>query len=399
MMEPAHSFRFGYRPPVIRAGAGCIQSIGAEFEALGCDRVLVVCGRTVGQTDEVIEPVRTGLGEAHVGLFAQTTPEKRLETAIEGDALARTVDADALLAVGGGSSLDTAKQIAALSVRETPETALEECRDKGTFDIPGGRVLPIGVVPTTLAGADLSIGAGVNADMPQATPDLVTGGISDPRLMPEVAVYDPDLAATTPREILAGSAMNGFNKGIETIYSSRSTPITDATARAGLRRLIDSLPSLGHHEVTPGSMAPILEGIVLVQYGVSRRDGSTLSIIHAFGHGLSRTYDLQQGVAHAIVTPHVLEYVFEQVDGRREVLATALDVPEGADTVEGIVTQIRRLSTALELPTSLSEVPGPDPEDLPTVAREIAEDDLLANGPPGLEPTIADIESILDRSY
>jgi len=113
-------------------------------------------------------------------------------------------------------------------------------------------------------------------------------------------IYDPDLFETTPMSALAGSSMNGFDKGLETIYSSHATPITDATAMRGLQLLRESLPNLDGNNPTEMERAVI--GIILVQF---ERRGS---IIHAIGHGFSRRYPVQQGIVHAIVAPHALRY-------------------------------------------------------------------------------------------
>jgi len=177
------------------------------------------------------------------------------------------------------------------------------------------------VVPTTFAGADLSSGGSVTVleaeESPTAQP-IRTGGSVRPIAM----IYDPDLFETTPMSALAGSSMNGFDKGLETIYSSHATPITDATAMRGLQLLRESLPNLDGNNPTEMERAVI--GIILVQF---ERRGS---IIHTIGHGFSRRYPVQQGIVHAIVAPHALRYLFQNVDGRRRQLAQAFDVGEEA---------------------------------------------------------------------
>ncbi len=392
----AAAFRFDYTPPTIVLGRGRISRLGSELAADGYGRALIVCGQTVGKTSAVIDPVVAGLEDRHVATFAETTPQKRLETALRGLDIIRERDIDVLVAVGGGSSLDIAKQLAALSGRDRPTEARPELIETGTFGVPADGLVPIVVVPTTLAGADLSIGAGVNATLDDGS--LATGGISDPRLMPSLAIYDPTLVTTTPASILCGSAMNGFNKGIETIYARTASPITDATATEGLGHLSRSLPELAA-DPDLDTIADILTGIVCVQYGIARADTGTLSIIHAFGHGLSRTYPVQQGVAHAIVTPHILELVFEHVDARRERLATALGVGDRESPADAIVERVTSIRDSLRLPSGLRAVDGPAPDDFPSIARRVAASSLLENAPPGFEPTVEDLEGVLRAAY
>ncbi|HMB50847.1 MAG TPA: iron-containing alcohol dehydrogenase family protein, partial [Natronoarchaeum rubrum] len=323
--------RFEYDPGVVRFGAGAAAELANELDEQGIERALVVCGSTVGSTPAVIDPVTDGLGDRLADVFDETTPEKRLDTAYDGLDAAREHDADALVALGGGSSLDVAKVISVLSADDRDSAAVgAELADTGSISVPDGSLLPVVAVPTTLAGADLSAVAGVTASpdaglveesaMPPGT-DAVGGGVSDPRLMPTATVYDPELFATTPERILAASAMNGFDKGVETPYARDATPVGDATAIHGLRLLSDALPRVaGDRGTSEAAMDRAVVGALLVQ--LDRR----ISVIHAFGHGFARRYDVQQGDIHAIVAPHVLAYLFDEVDASRRALADGLGV-------------------------------------------------------------------------
>ncbi|QCS43326.1 iron-containing alcohol dehydrogenase family protein [Natrinema versiforme] len=397
------SFRFEYEPSTIRFGAGCVDDLAAELEAQGLERALVVCGSTVGETPTVIEPVKSGLGDRLAGVFDETTPEKRLETALEGRDRLEDVDADALVSLGGGSSLDVAKVISVLAATgRGPAAVGREFAESGTLSVPDDGLVPIVAVPTTLAGADLSIVAGVTASPDSGVVDEeIGGGFSGPGLMPAAAVYDPELVATTPESVLAGSAMNGFDKGIETLYASNATPVTDATARHGLEKLADGLGAFGDGRRDTGTFETILEGIVLVQYGISRPGETTASIIHAFGHGLARTDDVQQGVAHGVVAPHVLEYLFDRdgVDARAGMLATALGVDSAADHGAAVVEAVAAIRDGLDLPSQLREVDGPEPAAFTAVAESILNDAFMANAPPGLDPSVDEIEAVLEAAW
>ncbi|WP_226481584.1 iron-containing alcohol dehydrogenase family protein [Natrinema amylolyticum] len=397
------SFRFEYDPATIRFGAGCTDDLATELEARGLERALVVCGSTVGSTPEVIDPVRTGLGDRLAGVFDETTPKKRLATAVDGLERLRIEDADVLVSLGGGSSLDVAKVISVLAASDRPATdAAAEFAEMGTITVPEDGLVPIVAVPTTLAGADLSMVAGVTAAPESGLVDEeIGGGISDLGLMPAAAFYDPELVATTPDSILAGSAMNGFDKGIETLYASNATPVTDATARHGLEKLEDGLGAFGDGDRDIETFETILEGIVLVQYGISRPGETTASIIHAFGHGLTRTYDVQQGAAHGVVIPHVLEYCFGQegVDARSGMLANALGVDEAVDHEAAVIEAVTEIRDGLGLPSRLRDVDGPEPEEFTAVAEAILEDPFMANAPPGLDPSVDEIEGVLEAAW
>ncbi|SEW19662.1 iron-containing alcohol dehydrogenase family protein [Halobacterium jilantaiense] len=394
-------FRFDYESPVLRFGAGSTRDLGDELAAHGLDSALVVTGSTVGSTAAVMDPVREGLGDRLAGVFAETTPDKRLATAFDAaDRLAET-GADALVAVGGGSSIDVAKVASALAASEEPrESVFRAFDDTGTIPVPDGDLPPVVAVPTTLAGADVSQVAGITAGPGSGFVDEESGGgVGDRRLLPAAVVADPELAATTPESVLAGSAMNGFDKGIETLYAANATPVTDATASRGLGLLADGLRELGATGPTPETMEPVLEGLLLVQYGISRPDGSTLSLIHAFGHGLTRTGTLQQGVAHAIVAPHVLDYLFGEVDGRRDLLAEALGVGDTDDPAAAVVEEVEAVRDSLGLPSRLRDVDGPEPTDFRAIAEATVADAFVANAPTDLDVTTEDAEAVLDAAW
>jgi alcohol dehydrogenase len=407
-------FRFAYDAPAVRCGQDVAADLDAELDNHGFKRALVVCGQTVGSTPAVMDPVREGLGDRLAGVFAETTPAKRLSTAADGLAALDEHDADVVVAVGGGSSLDTGKVIGVLAARIAAaiddgtsvdrEAVLAEvgCEfaETGTIAVPEEGVVPVVALPTTLAGADISQGAGLTASPAGGlVTEAVGGGVSDPPLMPASVVVDSALLATTPEGVLAASAMNGFDKGIETLYASTATPITDATAIRGLSLFQDGLLAFGDGDRDARVFDALARGIVLVQYGISRPDETTLSLVHAFGHGLTRTGDLQQGAAHAIVAPHALEFLFEQVDGRRDLLAEALGVGGADDPAAAVVEAVTEVRDALGLPRRLRDVDGPDREAFAEVVDIVLEDAFMANVPEGLDVTADDIEGILDAAW
>ena len=398
-------FDFAYRPGRIAYGDGAVEDLDGVIADAGAERGLVVTGETVGSTAAVMDPVRAGLGDRLAGVAAETTPAKRLASAAAVVAAVEETGADALVAVGGGSSLDVAKAASVLAASdESVEAQAAHLAETGSLSIPEGPLAPIVAVPTTLAGADLSQAAGVAAG-PESGLEAgteVSGGCSDPRLFPAAVVADPQLVATTPREILAASAMNGFDKGIETLYAPTATPITDATASRGLQYLVGSLPQLRESGDLP-THARALAGTLLVQYGVSRPDATTLSLVHAFGHGLRTVADVHQGRAHAAVVPHVLRYIFEETGGRRDVLAGALGVEPEERTpdalADGVVEAVAAVRDSLDLPGRLADLSGLERSALPDVAAAVMADPLVENAPPGVAVTRADVEEVLDAAW
>lgn len=408
MSDERNKFDFVYQPGKILCRPGCVNDLGTVLDQQGFERALIVCGATVGSTPNVMDPVRNGLGDRLASIFDETTPEKYLRTAVEGARRVRDEEIDVIIAVGGGSSLDTAKVVSALTTfRNSPEKVGYRVVEQESLSLAADREpIPIVAVPTTLAGADLSVVAGVKLTMePDEWPDheFPNGGVADERLMPTALCYDADLYRTTPEAVLTASAMNGFDKGVEALYTRHSTPITDGTAVRGLHLLQSSLPTLREDPIDTDDLCDVLAGIVLVQYGVSTPGSYKLSIIHAFGHGFSQDYDAHQGAVHGIVAPHVLRYLFEHVDGRRHLLAEAFGVRTDdrtdAEIAEAVIDAVVDVRDTLGLPARLRDIDGLSRSDLDDIAEIIMDDLLMGTVPSGLNPTTDEVVTVLQDAW
>ena len=403
MLPIADAFEHDYRGCEIRYGRGRAAELSDVLDERGFGDALVVCGANVGANDDLMDPIREGLGDRLAGVFDGTTPEKRVETAFDLLDRRAEVGASALVAVGGGSSLDVARQATLLDVDGRDLSDLRADAESGSDalgDLAPGTdpALPVVVVPTTFAGADVSGGgslAVLDADTsPTGQPVTVSGGGATPA----VDLADPALFETTPRSALAGSAMNGFNKGIETPYAAGASPVSDATAIHGTRLLRGALPhAAGDRPDDPAATDRAVVGALLVQ--LDRK----LSVIHAFGHGLARRYDVQQGTVHAVVAPHVLAYLFDEADGSRRALADALGVAtEGRDddaVAEDVVEAVAAVRDSLPVPSRLRELGPVEPADFPVIAEYIAGDWSMQQAPPALGATPEAIAGVLREAW
>lgn len=388
-------FTFDYFGSDIVYGRDRAAELGEYVKDAGWESALIVCGSNVGANEDVMEPIREGLGDQLVGTFDETTPEKRAETVFDGIDRVHETNPDVLIGVGGGSSLDVARQMGVFEAADTDLSTLRSMAEDGSLPLlePDGPILPVIVVPTTFAGADISGGGSIEVLSPDESPtgqSIRTKGSN----MPEAMFYDPNLFETTPWGAMAGSIMNGFDKGIEALYSEQPTPIRDATASHGLRLLRESLPRLPDDS---DAMELAVSGIILVQF--QRR----LSIIHAVGHGFSRRYPVQQGNIHAIMAPHVLQYLFDNIDCRREMVARGFDVdPEPLSEDElatAIIDQVVEFRDQFDLPTRLRELEPVEQSDFQAIAEFILNDPLIEEVPPGLDPIVEEIKDVLHEAW
>jgi alcohol dehydrogenase class IV len=189
--------------------------------------------------------------------------------------------------------------------------------------------------------------------------------------------------------------MNGFDKGIEAVYGRAASPLTDATAVRGLDHLRRGLVGAGDD---PAATEHATLGALLVGYGLSTAGPSKLGPIHAFGHGLSRGWPLQQGVAHAVVAPRVVDAALAAATDDRPLAELATGLGVAADRAS-VVAAVRELRDALDLPTRLRDTDGPARDELDDVAAAVRADPLVHRGPAGYEPTVAQLRDLLVAAW
>ena len=400
MLSADRSFTYDQQGCSIVFGSGCIEDIGPYLADQGLHRALVICGSTVGANEAVMAPLRAGLGDRIAGMFDGTTPEKRATEVFAAIAQQRQVDADVLIGIGGGSSLDIARQVSAFGADDRSLADLErEAHESGEVEnaTETRSRTPVIVLPTTLAGADISNGGGMEvlsaADSPTGQPVNTRG----PQ-MPIADFVDPELIATTPMRVQTAAAVNGFNKGLETPYARDATPIDDATAAHGVRLFSSALRTFGRQQQPDrAAFERAALGAVLVQLG------RKVSIIHAFGHGFARRYPVQQGAVHAAVLPEVMGYVFSQMHANREVLALGLGIDSREKTDEqladDIVETLTEIRDSLEVPQSLGSIPETSKADLPAIAAFIVGDPPMRNLPASFEPSEEAVLDVLHSAW
>ncbi|MGQ3327684.1 iron-containing alcohol dehydrogenase family protein [Halorubrum sp. FL23] len=403
MLPIADSFEHDYQGCEIRYGRGRVADLGDALAERDIGDALVVCGSNVGANDDLMDPIREGLGDRFAGVFDGTTPDKRVEEAFDLLAARAEAGADCLVAVGGGSSLDVARQATLLDVdgRDLADLRADaEAGGDALGDLAPGvdPEIPFVAIPTTFAGADLSTGGSLEVLAADASPTGQPLTVSGGGAMPAIDLADPALFETTPRSALAGSAMNGFNKGIETPYAADASPVSDATALHGTRLLRDALPHVaGDRPADLAATDRAVIGALLVQLG------RKISVIHAFGHGFARRYDVQQGAVHAVVAPHVLAYLFDEIDASRRALANGLGVAtagrDDAAIAEDVVSEVAAVRDSLRVPSRLRDLDPVEEDDFPAIAEYIADDWSMDRAPEALDATPEAIAGVLREAW
>ena len=230
-------------PTRVVAGRGMIDSVGFEFMKEGAKRPLIVTDPVIRETGliEKVEAGVTGGGLEVAGVFDEVPQDSSTATVEACAAAAKDAGADSLLAVGGGSVIDTAKVANASSptaARCSTTRASTRSRARTTGWARRSRSAPLACIPTTAGtGSEVSFGAVIKD--PEQQIKLLIG---DFPLFPRLAILDPEATATLPPEIAAATGMDAMTHAIEGYTSNEGSPHGEAFALHALRLIRENLP-------------------------------------------------------------------------------------------------------------------------------------------------------------
>jgi alcohol dehydrogenase class IV len=339
------------------AGRDLLGSAGFEFQKEGARRVFVVTDEVIRGTG-LVERVEAGVTDGGLevaGVFDQVPQDSSTDVVERCAEAAREAGADAFLAVGGGSVMDTAK--VADAVFTHGGSAAEQ---EGFFLMPReddgmGRPLPIAplaCIPTTAGtGSEVSMAAVIKD--PKRKVKLE---IADFPLFPQLAILDPDSTRTLPPSVAAATGMDAMTHAIEGYVSTEWSPHQAARSLQALRMIRDNL----ERAVQRGEEDEEARGNMLIAANLAIT--ISLGSVHAMSHPAGAQFGVPHGVANAIHLPHVIEHNAaggpEIADRYRDV-ADIFDVnePEVGPALAAYVTD---LVDRLGLPTRLSQVGVPE---------------------------------------
>jgi maleylacetate reductase len=296
--------------PRVVFGAGALARVPAEVARLGLRRVLLIAGRHE-------KPHADALAAAlsPVGRIEDVVVHVPAETADAGLRAAGEAGADLLVCVGGGSATGLAKAIA----KETG--------------------IPVLAVPTTYSGSELTPVWGLT-DGGRKT----TG--TDPRVLPRVVVYDPELTVSLPAAVSAASGMNAIAHAVEALYDTGAAPETRAIAEEGIGVLAAALPAV---VARPDDLPARTEALRGAWRCGAALAGASMGIHHTICHVLGGAYHLPHAETHAAVLPHAVSCVEAFAPDAMARIAAALGTREAA-------SGLWDLAAALGAPTALAQL-------------------------------------------
>lgn len=334
------------------SGPGTVGALVTELERRGCARALVVTGRTLGRS-ALVSRVTDALGTRGIGVFARTEQHVPASTVDALVAMMRETRADSLISVGGGSPIDAAKAAV--------HTLLG-----GSLD---GAITHI-AVPTTLSAGEFTAIAGITDEASR-----IKRAVSDPRLAPCVVITDPEMTVETPDWLWASTGIRALDHAVESIYSVRHHPLSDALASQAIAALMAHLPGSircddpdrGHHRGHCQVAAWLsVFGIANAGFGLS----------HAFGHQIGPRWNVPHGVTSCVMLPHAMRFMAAVAPERFAPIARGLGVTlDPAVPGPGALACAERVTSfiaELGVPTRLRDA-GVPLEDTPAVAAIVYE--------------------------
>ncbi len=346
---------------------GAISFLNKTLKGFGATRPFVVTDpgiKAAGLLDKVLDAM--GMDPAHV--FADTVANPTEDQAILVASLYTEAKADAMVALGGGSSMDLAKAAVLLASHGGP---LEKYAAVSGGAKLIGKVPPLIAVPTT-AGTGSEVSVGLISTLKNGRKET----IASPNLIPATAICDPDLTLGLPAHLTAATGMDAVTHCIEAVLTPMVNPPAEGIGIDGLARAVKT--GALERAVMDGTDKDARWNMMMASYEGAMAFVKGLGGVHALSHGAGRLHDkqLHHGTLNAIFLPHILRFHDGAADEKYDRLRYAMGVDPGSNL--GDVIDL--LNDEIGIPETLKEI-GLDAADGPGIVA-FAMTDLAHHGNP-----------------
>lgn len=364
-------------------GAGAIKEIATEVKGRGFKKAFVCSDPDLikfGVTKKVTDVLDNA--DIDYEIYSEIKPNPTIENVQTGVAAFKASSADCIIAIGGGSSMDTAKAIGIII--KNPDFA--DVRSLEGVAPTTNKCVPIIAVPTT-AGTAAEVTINYVITDTEKNRKMVC---VDPKDIPIVAVVDPDMMSSMPKGLTAATGMDALTHAIEGYITAGAWELSDMFHLKAIEIISNSLR--GAVENTPEGR----EGMALGQYVAGMGFSNVgLGIVHSMAHPLGALYDTPHGVANAIILPTVMEYNAPATGKKYRNIAKAMGV-DGVDSMtldearKAAVNAVKKLSKDVGIPENLKDIVKP--EDVDFLAQS-AYDDACRPGNPR-ETSVEEIKEL-----
>ena len=370
-------------------GRGAREKLAEEIEARHFQKILVVTDKSLLETGTV-DLVTDVLKKKNISyvIYDEVKPNPTVQNVQDGLKVAKDNSVDCIVAVGGGSSIDTAKAIAIIFTNE-------EFGDVVSLDgtaATKNKALPLIALPTTAGtAAEVTINYVITDEV--RTKKMVC---VDPHDIPIVAIIDPDLMQGMPQSLAAATGMDALTHAMEGYITKAGWLIPDMFHINAMSLIYKNLERAANDKDEKA-----VEKIGYAQYIAGMGFSNVgLGIVHSMAHSLGAYFDTPHGVANALLLPHVLKFngqvcpeLFRNMGN-----AFGLDMANTTDeeAVQKVVDAVKELSIKLHIPQTLKEI-GIPKEMLPTLAEQALHDACTPGNP--REVTKEDILALYKEAY
>ncbi len=290
--------------PALRlfSGPASLAQLGKELARAGCQRAVVLCGASMSRQDALMTSLRDAMGERFIGLFSGVqahSPISSVEAAVD---TLREWEADAVVALGGGSAIVTARAASILLAEGKGASALSTYRDdEGQLHSPKlmQAKMPQFIVPTTPTTAVAKAGSAVFDTEYQERLALY-----DPKTRAHAVFIDPTMLASAPQSLLVSASLNTYAMAIEGLMSTQGDPLSDALLMHALRLLAGAFSRPEQLDEAATRTQLVLAAILCGQ-GTDYTGGGITTVL---GHAIGARCDIENGTANAILLPHVMRF-------------------------------------------------------------------------------------------
>jgi alcohol dehydrogenase len=386
-----------YNPVKILSGKQALENLAFELKQMNASRPMLLTNSmltSVGLTGIVREALH-GSEITAAAVFEEIPPDSSIHVVNEAGRLFRAHQCDAIIALGGGSVIDTAKGLHILITQDTDDIM----EYMGADILRAGKRVPFAVIPTTAGtGSEATLVAVIAHPERHVKMEF----ISD-HLRPDLAVLDPRMTVSLPPRVTASTGMDALVHAIEAYTCNQKNPLSDSYAWAAIELIRDHLPkAVTNGKDVPARMAMANASLMA---GISFSN-SMVGLVHAIGHACGGISKVAHGDAMTLLLPHVMEYNLEILGDQYGRLLLALAGPEvyaatpGAERAAKAIAVVRQMTQELNqvcgLPTRLRDV-GVSEADLPAIARTALNDGALLLNPK--EAGLEEVTTILQKAY
>lgn len=357
------SFPEDGNPVIVSFGPGAIGEAYRLLAEVGPHRAVIVCGQTVGRLPAVESLVGDAPDGLTIGVFDRVEPDPSDVTSAAGGTAAREFGAEAIIGIGGGSSMDAAKAIAAEAVQPGWTVAQDRPGEPTEMDF---QPLPTILAPTT-GGTASEVTPFSVITYTQSQRKLV---LNHDSLYARHALLDPHLLKTCSSRVAMAAGMDALTHAIESHVSKQATGQTRRRALDSIALVAPQLPQVVNDPSDTEAQQQVQLGAMIAGLAFSK---SRLGIVHAMALPLSALFGVPHGVANALLLPYGMRFNVEAAPESYAAVAEALGIDTASLTVEqaasAAVTEVERIATKVGAPRRMAEV-GVAREAIPQMARD-----------------------------